>query len=85
MRLLDENNDDVISYAEFKRFAVLLPQNHMRGRGILAAMMDSADWHESMEYRLCHIPASQPVARFLAGGVAGAVSRTVVAPFERLR
>lgn len=45
LRLLDENKDERISYPEFKRFALLLPANQVRGRGILVAMLDSADWY----------------------------------------
>lgn len=83
--LLDTNGDGVIGYEEFKRFVLLLPGAQVSNDNILAAWVDSASWVESMEYRLNHIPPKQPLQRLLAGGVAGAVSRTVVAPLERLR
>ncbi|EFN55456.1 hypothetical protein CHLNCDRAFT_133793 [Chlorella variabilis] len=83
--MLDSNKDGRINYAEFRRFVVLLPGAQVRHTNILSAWIDSASWLTSMEYRLGHVPPSQPLERLLAGGVAGAVSRTVVAPLERLR
>lgn len=35
--------------------------------------------------RLSMVPPKLPLQRLLAGGLAGALSRTLVAPFERLR
>jgi hypothetical protein len=35
--------------------------------------------------RLCMTPPTTMAQRFVAGGLAGAVSRTIVAPLERLR
>lgn len=83
--LLDRDGDARIDFEEFGRFVVLLPGSQARAAGITSAWLDSADWVESMEYRLSHVPPSEPLERFLAGGVAGAASRTVVAPLERLR
>lgn len=36
-------------------------------------------------YRLSMVPPKQPYQRLLAGGIAGALARSLVAPFERLR
>ena len=116
---------------------------HVSHRHIVSAWTDSTTWLECSDYKLGHVPPSQPLVgvrpwvtrllrthaqrvrdqlallaraarggralpvhrvpcllpthhlnharstplqeRFLAGGVAGAVSRTVVAPLERLR
>ncbi|PRW34020.1 calcium-binding mitochondrial carrier S -3-like [Chlorella sorokiniana] len=85
VELLDTDKDGCVDYAEFHRFVCLLPGAHVSRGQILSAWIDSASWANAMEYRLGHVPPSQPLERFLAGGVAGAVSRTVVAPLERLR
>ena len=41
------------------------------------------EWQRVMQ--MPQVPPSDPLARFLAGGLAGAVSRTVTAPLERMR
>ncbi|PSC76347.1 calcium-binding mitochondrial carrier S -1 [Micractinium conductrix] len=83
--MLDADGDGLISYGEFRRFVVMLPGAQLTRSNIMWAWLDSSDWLDGMEYRLGHMPPSQPLERLLAGGVAGAVSRTVVAPLERLR
>lgn len=85
IHLLDTDNDDQISYDEFRRFVYLLPESQVSKSNILYSWVDSADWVEGIEYRLCMTPPRQPLQRFMAGGVAGALSRASVAPFERLR
>lgn len=50
------------------------------GTGVLQKSFDLLVFH-----RLSMIPPKSAFQRLVAGGIAGAVSRTVVAPFERLR
>lgn len=85
VRLLDRDGDGRIDYDEFRRFIIMLPSAQVRSSHILVAWIDSADWVEESHYRLTHIPHTHSIEVFMAGGVAGAVSRTVVAPLERLR
>ena len=52
---------------------------------LLYSWVDSAGWVEGIEHRLTGMPPNTTELRLVAAGVAGAVSRTVVAPLERLR
>lgn len=85
IQLLDRDGDGQIDLHEFRRFVVLLPQNQLSHGGIIASWSDSADWVTGIAYRLNMTPPQQWRDRLIAGGVAGAVSRTTVAPLERLR
>mmetsp|Transcript_9066 Transcript_9066/g.27222 ORF Transcript_9066/g.27222 Transcript_9066/m.27222 type:complete len:424 (+) Transcript_9066:234-1505(+) len=85
IKLLDKDGNGQIDLDEFRRFVVLLPQNQLSGGGIITNWIDSADWATGIEYRLSMTPPQQWRDRLIAGGVAGAVSRTTVAPLERLR
>ncbi len=40
-----------VSFEEFRRFAVLLPERQLAKERILATWVDSADWMEGVEYR----------------------------------
>ncbi|KAK9805412.1 hypothetical protein WJX73_002357 [Symbiochloris irregularis] len=85
IHLLDRDGDDQINYNEFRHFVYLLPENQISRDNILFSWVDSADWMDGIEYRLSMTPPRAPLQRFLAGGVAGALSRASAAPFERLR
>ena len=65
--LLDSDGDGRIEYDEYRRFVALLPAAQLSHTRILSAWLDSASWCASMEYRLGHVPPSQPLVR--GGGV----------------
>ena len=54
------------------------------GAGIVLDWMDCASWVDGVEYRLgARIPPREPFQRLLAGGIAGAFSRTGACPYHR--
>ncbi|CAL8462209.1 g1740 [Coccomyxa elongata] len=83
--LLDADHNGQISLDEFRRFVYLLPESLVTPTNIVYALVDSSDWIEGVELRLCMTPPKQPFQRLLAGGIAGMASRAAVAPFERMR
>jgi hypothetical protein len=40
-----------VSFDEFRRFAVLLPERQLAKERVLVTWLDSADWMEGIEYR----------------------------------
>lgn len=50
----------------------------MSSSSIVLDWMDCVSWIDGVEYRLGKIPTKEPLQRLLAGGVAGAFSRTGV-------
>ncbi|KAI8645519.1 mitochondrial carrier domain-containing protein [Parasitella parasitica] len=85
MQLMDSDGNGLIDFNEFKNFLLLLPQTNMS---------EMYRYYESStqltQYGEVVIPTTDETARnalgyLLAGGVAGAVSRTCTAPFDRLK
>ena len=76
IKLLDTNNDGVVSFDEFKAYCSLLPAAQLRenvGWNWLAAASD----------RQVETPSSQPLKQLFSGALGGALSRTLVAPLDR--
>ncbi|KAK9603373.1 hypothetical protein V6Z96_007961 [Aspergillus fumigatus] len=80
---VDSNKDGVISYPEWRDFLLFLPAH------------SPSDLHAVFSYYTAtgnlnpegdvHINDLQGLGYFLAGGIAGAVSRTATAPLDRLK
>ena len=76
IKLLDANNDGVVSFDEFKTYLSLLPAAQLRqnvGWNWLAAASD----------RQVETPSGQPFKQLFSGAMGGALSRTIVAPLDR--
>ncbi|KAA8498532.1 Calcium-binding mitochondrial carrier protein SCaMC-1 [Porphyridium purpureum] len=74
---LDTQGNRKVTYEEFRAFAVLLPRAQLR-HNVGWAWVESA----TDDVRL-YCPMSDPLKQFLAGGLAGALSRTCIAPADR--
>ena len=55
-----------VSFDEFRRFAVLLPERQLAKERILATWIDSADWMEGVEYRCGQRLSLHPSMEFKA-------------------
>ena len=51
-----------VTFDEFRRFVVLLPEKQLRSDSILLSWSESADWMEGIEYRCLRSHVSLPEA-----------------------
>lgn len=81
---MDMNNDGYITLDEWRNFLIFLPETLPDVKNIFL-------WFQSIHQVtsegdiLVSDEALQSLGYFLAGGIAGAVSRTTTAPFDRLK
>ena len=88
------NNDGKFTFADFRRMSLLLPSHHIEqifhhsNAAFLLGVekelysIPKDDYHPN---RRGDGPATHPLTIFLAGGIAGLVSRTATAPMDRVK
>jgi solute carrier family 25 (mitochondrial phosphate transporter), member 23/24/25/41 len=85
---MDQTNDGIITFSEFQHFLMLLPNESLEEYFDHWAKASRIDLGETMQMPDDSITDSSPADAlivFTAGAVAGAVSRTATAPFDRLK
>ena len=86
IKKMDFTNDGVITFADFQHFLMFLPNESLEEYFNHWAKASRIDLGETMQ-----IPddisgtAAEALITFTAGAVAGAISRTATAPFDRLK
>ena len=78
IRLLDQNGDGTVSYAEFRRYCTMLPSAQLQENSTWC-------WLGSATDTVVMSPRSEPFKQLMTGGLAGVVARTCVAPLDRVR
>ncbi|CEJ58313.1 hypothetical protein PMG11_06974 [Penicillium brasilianum] len=80
---MDKNNDGVLSYAEWRDFLLFLPLHSTSDlRAVLSYYTATGNLNPEGDV---HINDLQGLGYFIAGGIAGVISRTATAPLDRLK
>ncbi|EEA28849.1 calcium dependent mitochondrial carrier protein, putative [Talaromyces marneffei ATCC 18224] len=80
---MDQNNDGVISYNEWRDFLLFLPIEPTNLGTVLSYYKATGNLNPEGDVDISD--TLQGLGYFIAGGVAGAVSRTATAPLDRLK
>uniref|UniRef100_A0A6B2L4A7 EF-hand domain-containing protein n=1 Tax=Arcella intermedia TaxID=1963864 RepID=A0A6B2L4A7_9EUKA len=84
VKRIDKDGDNLLTYEEFRSYLVLMPNLNIN------AIFDSfgsktANAQDTFSVAIEISKKSNPTDLLLAGGVAGAISRTATAPLDRLK
>jgi len=84
---MDQTNNGIITFGEFQHFLMLLPNESLEEYFDHWAKASRIDLGETMQIpdNITDGSAADALITFTAGAVAGAVSRTATAPFDRLK
>src|SRR5579859_6006658 len=81
---VDANHDGVIEFDEWRDFLLLVPMDRASIKNIFQYYQEHAQMTSEGD-ALVSVDTMKGLGYFIAGGTAGAVSRTATAPFDRLK
>ncbi|KAF8461361.1 mitochondrial carrier domain-containing protein [Kalaharituber pfeilii] len=82
---MDKNRDGVVSYEEWRDFLMFMPNSEASIHTIYSYYLSTVNVNPEGDALLSNEINLQGLGYFLAGGLAGTVSRTVTAPFDRIK
>lgn len=81
---VDSNHDGVIEFTEWRDFLLLVPLDRASIKNVFLFYQEHAQTTSEGD-ALVNYETRRGLGYFTAGGIAGAVSRTATAPFDRLK
>jgi solute carrier family 25 (mitochondrial phosphate transporter), member 23/24/25/41 len=82
---VDANHDGVIEFTEWRDFLLLVPLDRASIRSVFHYYQEHAQMTSEGDALVSSYDTMRGLGYFSAGGIAGAVSRTCTAPFDRLK
>ena len=82
---VDANHDGVIEFSEWRDFLLLVPLDRASIRSVFHYYQEHAQMTSEGDALVSSYDTMRGLGYFTAGGIAGAISRTATAPFDRLK
>lgn len=82
---VDANHDGVIEFSEWRDFLLLVPLDRASIRSVFHYYQEHAQMTSEGDALVSSYDTMRGLGYFSAGGIAGAISRTATAPFDRLK
>ncbi|KAK8193124.1 mitochondrial carrier domain-containing protein [Phyllosticta capitalensis] len=82
---VDANNDGAISFEEWRNFLLFMPSEHPSLKAVLSYYSSTVLMTPEGDVAVTEEKISNGLGYFVAGGLAGIISRTTTAPLDRLK